>query len=142
MTNGGVSKAGGGSTGGSKSSTSSWKPTTTSTSSDTQPKSGEYGKTVGDFPTRDVNKGGTVAATGKGTAGHTAGDLSAEAGRAVKNVTHEATRAPQNVADFLTGKNDSDKQLIRNVQGGLHQAGEKTPRELSIKSTGTLGWLQ
>ncbi len=208
VTNGGVSKAGGRSTGGSTSSTSSSTPTTTSTLSDTQPKSGEYGKTVGDFPVRDTSKGGTVAATaptrkGKslliqnlnrsgntianeagreakdiiGGAEHVAGDISAEAGRAVKNVTNAATvapqniadfltgkaigqqfqrsgqdianeagraaknvgavvggaanqvsaeaqRAPQNVADFLTGKNDSDKQLINNIQGGINQLGQ------------------
>ncbi len=140
---GGASKATAGSSGGSKASTSSSKTTTTTTSSNTDSdRTGQSGdnKKIGDYPGRDINKGGTVAATAGGNSGvilhvdkfgnavvnkkgQTASHKNAIE-RATKDVTDEATRTPKNIANFLTGKNDSDKQLIKNVEGGLQQVGK------------------
>ncbi len=39
--------------------------------------------------------------------------------RAISDTENEAARAPKNVADFLTGKNDSDQQLIKNINAGV-----------------------
>ena len=51
-------------------------------------------------------------------------NVGAAVGGAADGILGEAQRGPQNIADFLTGKNDSDKQLINNIQGGINQLGK------------------
>ena len=62
-------------------------------------------------------KPGVKAAVG--AVGRAGQDIKQNTDQAISNIAGEAGHAPQNVANFLTGKNDSDKQLIRNIDAGV-----------------------